>query len=78
MIMIGLFFWIMAGVNYAIHRMHQGKADALLKEAETLTTPEAIEENKKQYQNRLGAIKSTLFSTGILVIGGFVMFLMAF
>ncbi|MDA8708649.1 hypothetical protein N9M10_04670 [Hellea sp.] len=77
MIMIGLFFWVMAVVNYGIHRMHQKKAEELLKERESLTAHEALEKNKKAHQQRLSAIKSTLLSTGFLAGAGMLMVIFA-
>jgi len=77
MIMMGLFFWVMALVNYGIYRMHQKKAEVLFKERESLTADEALEKNEKLYQQRLSAIKSTRLTTWFLAGAGLLMLIFA-
>ncbi len=66
MIMVAVFFLVMAGVNFGIHKMHLGKAQEIRDARAGLTAPEDIEKNEKALKARESAVKSTKFATGFL------------
>ena len=70
MLMLGVFFLLMALINFGISRMHENKAKEIESERAELVSVEDIEKNKKKYKQRLGAIKSTKLATGFLGIMG--------
>jgi len=70
MLVLGVFFLVMALINFGIFRMHENKAEQLESERAELVAAEAIEKNDKKYKQRLSAIKSTKFTTGFLGIIG--------
>lgn len=70
MLVLGVFFLVMALINFGIFRMHENKAKQLESERAELVAAEAIEKNDKKYKQRLSAIKSTKFTTGFLGIIG--------
>ena len=76
MLMLAVFFFVMAAINYSIMRMHENKAEALEKEGETLTAQEDIEKNQKRLQQRQKAVKTAKYSTWILIAFGIYMLFM--
>ena len=76
MLMLAVFFFVMAAINYSIMRMHENKAEALEKEGETLTAQEDIEKNQKRLQQRLKAVKTAKYSTWVLIAFGIYMLFM--
>lgn len=76
MLMLAVFFFVMAAINYSIMRMHENKAEALENEGQTLTAPADIEKNQKRLQQRQKAVKTAKYSTWVLITFGIYMLLM--
>lgn len=76
MLMLAVFFFVMAAINYSIMRMHENKAEALENEGQTLTAPADIEKNQKRLQQRLKAVKTAKYSTWVLIAFGIYMLFM--
>ena len=76
MLMLAVFFFVMAAINYSIMRMHENKAEALEKEGETLTAQEDIEKNQKRLQQRQKTVKTAKYSTWVLITFGIYMLFM--
>lgn len=73
MLMLALFFLVMAAVNFGIFRMHEKKADLLASERAQLSLPDKIAANEKAHQQRLNAAKTGKIATGFLGVGGILM-----
>ena len=77
MIVLGLFFWLMALVNYGIHQKHKTTSEELQIQYESLTGPDEMEKNRKAYKFRISAMKTTNLSVAVLGGAGCLMFLLA-